>query len=61
MIKISKTVAVNPKHVLAVMLDSEKLVTKVVFPGMTNVVSEFSFEETVNLLNAEIERSIRDL
>jgi len=51
MIKISETVAVNPKSVVAVMFDTNTLKTKVVFPNMTNVLSDHTFEETVKLLN----------
>jgi hypothetical protein len=53
MIKISDTTAVNPKHVLAVIFDKTSLQTKVVFPGMASVLSDKSFQETIDILNLE--------
>ena len=53
MIKISDTTAVNPKHVIAVVFDPATLKTKVVFPIMASVLSDFTFEETCKLLNME--------
>lgn len=51
MIKISDEVAVNPKHILAVIFDKSTLKTKVVFPGMASVLSDKTFDETVKILS----------
>jgi hypothetical protein len=53
MIKISDTTAVNTKHVIAVIFDKTSLQTKLVFMGGASVVSDKSFQETIDILNLE--------
>ncbi len=50
-IKVSKTITVNPKHVVCVLLNEQDLKTVVVMIGGIKVPSEHSFDETIKLLN----------
>ena len=51
MIKISEIAAVNPRHVVAIIFDTVSLKTKVVLLGMQTLTSDYSFSETLSLLN----------
>lgn len=50
-VKISKQEAINPRHVIAVILDKKNLRTIVVMIGGVSVPSEHDFDKTVELLN----------
>jgi len=52
-VKISKTISVNPKHVILVILNTKTLKPVLVTIG-GKVESDYTFEETDKLLNGEI-------
>jgi len=52
-IKISKKIAVNPRHVMIVGLDPKTLKTGVLLVGNLQYTSDFDFDNTIKLLNGE--------
>jgi len=52
-IKIGKEIAINPKHTVFIALQKETLNTVVGIIGGQAVVSEFTFDETIKILNQE--------
>lgn len=52
-VKLCKNQAVNPKHVIAVLIDKNDLKTYALIIGGIKVPSDHTFDETVKILNGE--------